>query len=283
MPRSWNIPGPRTWGVAAASAVLLLCTAQASPAGAATTALPLCPTVFGHGGYPTGANPWDRDQVRQPNNPKGLAQQKSWGAGGVEADLQLTRDGTKGVMWHNTTTNGLTGTRKAITELWWATGADQLKGRTITRGPYTGETVYTFREWLDSAKSKNLTPLVELKGEAEQSLLNSDSAIRERAWAEVIAPISERIASQKIMIYTHDTALKPELDKRIKAAGLSATLTGHPSWVDGIGWEEPPPAASGNYASWQAAWTRLGSTTASVPVATSWTKDLTTWLQGKCV
>ncbi|EYT81608.1 hypothetical protein CF54_18550, partial [Streptomyces sp. Tu 6176] len=244
----------------AASAVLLCCTLQAGPADAAA-ALPLCPTVFGHGGYPTGADPWDRDQVRQPNHPKGLAQQKSWGAGGVEADLQLTRDGTKGVMWHNTTTNGLTGTRKPVTELWWATGADQLKGRTISRGPYKGETVYTFRAWLDDAKAKNITPLVELKGEAKQSLLNSDSAIRERAWAEVVAPMKERIAGQKIMIYTRDSALKPELDKRLKAAGLGATLTGHPSWIDSVGWEEPPPAASGNHAAWQAAWTRLGSPT----------------------
>jgi glycerophosphoryl diester phosphodiesterase len=280
---------PRTWGVAAASAALLFGTvqagtAQASGAGAVgTEALPLCPTVFGHGGYPTGPSPWERDQIRQPNNPKALAQQKSWGAGGVEADLQLTKDGTKGVMWHNTTTNGLTGTRAPITELWWATGADQLKGRTITRGPYTGETVYTFRQWLDSAGSLNLVALVELKGEAKQSLLNSDSAIRERAWNEVIAPISERTASQRIMIYTHDADLKPELDRRIKAAGLAATLTGHPSWVDSVDWEEPPPAASGNYASWQAALTRLGSTTASVPMATSWTKDFTTWLKGKCV
>ncbi|MEW1724443.1 hypothetical protein [Streptomyces sp. NPDC093109] len=47
-----------------------------------------------------------------------------------------------------TTTNGLTGTRVPITELWWATGSDQLKDRTISRGPYTGTTVYTFREWL---------------------------------------------------------------------------------------------------------------------------------------
>ncbi|MDT9685902.1 hypothetical protein RND61_28105 [Streptomyces sp. TRM76323] len=272
---------PRTWTTAAVSAALLVGTAQVSPAGA--TALPVCPTVFGHGGYPTGENPWERDQIRQPNHPKGLAAQKAWGAGGVEADLQLTKNGTKGVMWHNTTTNGLTGTRKPITELWWATGTEQLKGRTITRGPYTGETVYTFREWLDSARSMRLVPLVELKGEAKQSLLNSDPAIRETAWKEVIAPISERISSQEIMIYTHDAALKPELDKRVREAGLAAALTGRPSWVDGIGWEEPPPAASGNHASWQAELARLGSTTAPARMATSWTKDFTTWLDGKCV
>ncbi|MFV2120083.1 hypothetical protein ACE14D_17235 [Streptomyces sp. Act-28] len=85
------------------------------------------------------------------------------------------------------------------------------------------------------------------------------------------------------MIYTRDAALKPELDRRVREAGLDAVLTGHPSWVDGIGWEEPPPAAAGNHASWQAELTRLGSTTASVRMATSWTKDSTTWLSGKCV
>ncbi|QDY81396.1 hypothetical protein FQU76_29945 [Streptomyces qinzhouensis] len=264
----------------AAAVALLAGGVQSLPAQAAPP--PRCPTVFGHGGYPTGANPWDRDQVRQPNHPKGLAQQKSWGADGVEADLQLTKDGTKGVMWHNTTTNGLTGTRKPITELWWASGADQLKGRTISRGPYTGQTVYTFREWLDSARANKLIALVELKGEAKQSLLNGDAAVRDTAWAEVVAPISERMASQKIMIYTRDAALKPELDQRIRAAGLAAALSGYPSWVDGIGWEEPPPAASGNHSSW---WSNLiqGSPTVGRGMATSWTEEFTTWLRGTCV
>ncbi|MEU5839100.1 hypothetical protein ABZ820_36300 [Streptomyces diacarni] len=272
------------WGAAAMGAALLLGTAQAGPAGAAADpADPVCPTIFGHGGYPTGADPWDRDRIRQPNNPEALAQQKSWGAGGVEADLQLTRNGTKGVMWHNTTTNGLTGTRTPITELWWATGADQLKGRTITRGPYSGETVYTFREWLDDAKAKGLVPLVELKGEARQSLLHSDAAIRDRAWNEIIAPMAERMPSQEIMMFTHDTALEPELVKRLEAAGLGAALTAHPAWVDGIGWEEPPPAASGNYASWQDNLSQLGSPTRSVRMATSWTEDFKAWLSGKCV
>ncbi|MFD9497988.1 FG-GAP-like repeat-containing protein [Streptomyces sp. NPDC060035] len=245
--------------------------------------LPICPTVYGHGGYPTDANPWERDQVRQPNHPKGLAQQKSWGAGGVEADLQLTKDGTKGVMWHNSTTRGLTGTSADISELWWATGADQLKGRTIDRGPYTGETVYTFREWLDSAKSQQMAALVELKGASRQSLLSSNSAIRDAGWNEVIAPISERASAQKIMIYTGDTELRPELERRIEAAGLGATLTGHPNWVDTVDWEEPAPAASGNYTSWQDKLTRYGSPVTSVPLATTWTKEFASWLNGKCL
>ncbi|MFI1970486.1 hypothetical protein [Streptomyces cinnamoneus] len=254
-------------------------TASASPsATAASAALPACPQVFGHGGYPTGTDPWDRDQVRQPNNPRGLADQKRWGAAGVEGDLQLTMNGTKGVMWHNTTTNGLSGTRKAITEIWWGSGADRLQGRTITRGPYAGESVSTFREWLDHLKALKLVAFVELKGEAKQSLLHSDPAVRDSAWREVIDPIRERTASQEIMIYTRDDRLRPELDRRISAAGLESTRRGHPTWVDGIGWEEPPPAASGNHPRWQST---LAQGTRRV--GTSWTKDYTTWLKGKCV
>ncbi|WP_432101911.1 FG-GAP-like repeat-containing protein [Streptomyces sp. bgisy091] len=247
--------------------------------------LPVCPTVYGHGGYPTGKNGYERDLIRQPNHPDGLAQYKSWGAGGVEGDLQLTRDGTKGVMWHNRSTRGLTGpyVRDANT-LWWATGADRLKGRTIAYGPYAGETVYTFREWLESAKSQNMAAFVELKGEAGQSLLNGSASIRDTAWHEVIDPIKERVGSQKIMIYTgsDNTELKAELEKRIKAAGLGDTLTDHPRWVDTIGWEEPAPAASGNYAGWLNRLSRYGLPTTSVPMATTWPKELKTWLNSRC-
>ncbi|MEV0373606.1 hypothetical protein AB0I10_27975 [Streptomyces sp. NPDC050636] len=253
-------------------------TVSASPStAAASAALPACPKVFGHGGYPTGDAPWERDQVRQLNNPRALAQQKSWGADGVEGDLQLTMNGTKGVMWHNSTTNGLSGTRKAITEISWAGGADKLQGRKISRGPYKGETVYTFREWLDRLKALKLVAFVELKGEAKQSLLHSDAAVRDRAWREVLDPIRERMAAQEIKIYTRDDRLRPELDRRINAAGLEATLRNHPKWVDGIGWEEPPPAASGNYQRWQ-------STLAQGPrrIGTSWTKDYKAWLKGRC-
>ncbi|MEU7136597.1 glycerophosphodiester phosphodiesterase family protein [Streptomyces sp. NPDC046261] len=251
--------------------------AVASTPPGAVAALPACPQVFGHGGYPTGAAPWQRDRIRQPNNPRALAQQKSWGADGVEADLQLTKDGTKGVMWHNATTNGLTGTRRAVTDVRWDTGADRLKGRTITRGPYAGQTVHTFRDWLDAARAKSLIPLVELKGEAGQSLLNGDATVRERAWREVIAPVKERIAGQEIMIYTRNAALKPELARRLDAAGLAATRTRHPAWVDGVRWQEPPPAAAGNHDRWRSTLDR-----APRRVATSWTKDYTNWLKGKC-
>lgn len=174
------------------------------------SSLTACPMVFGHGGYPKEPNSWERDRVRQPNHPTGLAQQKSWGASGVEADLRLTKDGSKAVMWHNETTRGLSGTKYYIAEMRWATGADQLKGRTIfSESPYAGETVYTFREWLDSAGSKQMAAFVELKKETAPLLLSGEPSAREAGWNEVIAPIAERAATQRIMIYTQDDALRP--------------------------------------------------------------------------
>ncbi|MGW1237300.1 FG-GAP-like repeat-containing protein [Streptomyces californicus] len=249
--------------------------------------LPVCPVVYGHGGYPTGDNAYLRDKIRQPNHPKGLAQYKSWGAGGVEADLQLTKNGTKGVMWHNRTTRGLTGSEVPVTDIWWATGTDQLKGRTIDRGLYQGETVYTFREWLDSAKNQNMAAFVELKGEAGQSLLNPDKTIRETAWNEVIAPISERASQQKIMIYTgaKNTELRPELIKRMEAAGLGATLTNFPRWVDSAeyGWEEPAPSASLHYPTWQEKLDQFATPVSAQAMVTTWPRELRTWLNGKCL
>ncbi|MFE0772303.1 FG-GAP-like repeat-containing protein [Streptomyces sp. NPDC058861] len=249
--------------------------------------LPVCPVVYGHGGYPTGDQAYLRDQIRQPNHPKGLAQYKSWGAGGVEADLQLTKNGTKGVMWHNRTTRGLTGPEAEVRNIWWATGADQLKGRTIDRGPYKGETVHTFREWLDSAKDQNMAAFVELKGEAEQSLLNPDASIRETAWNEVVAPIAERVSKQKIMIYTgaKNTELKSELIKRMGAAGLGATLTDHPRWVDSAeyGWEEPAPSASKHYPTWQEKLDQFATPVSAQAMVTTWPRELRTWLNGKCL
>ncbi|MFL9684392.1 FG-GAP-like repeat-containing protein [Streptomyces sp. KL110A] len=242
------------------------------------TPLPYCPAVFGHGGWPTEADGWQEDQIRAANHPRGLAQEKSWGAAGVEADLRLTKNGTKAVMWHNRTTYGLTGSSAPISELTWASGSNPLNGRTITRGPYAGETVYTFREWLDSAKALGMVVLVEVKPETKEILRSSDPSVRETAWSEVLDPIKERIASQEIMIYTHDADLELDLKDRIAAAGLSKALTGHPAWYDAIGWQEPPPPASGNYAAWQRALdadvTRL---------ATSWTPGLTNWMDGRCV
>ncbi|CAM5274272.1 hypothetical protein SATRM34S_00130 [Streptomyces atroolivaceus] len=104
-----------------------------------------------------------------------------------------------------------------------------------------------------------------------------------RRWNEVIAPIAEHATAQRIMIYTHDSALRPELEKRIGAAGVGAVLKGHPNWVDTVGWEEPAPPASGNYASWQDKLNRYGSPAVSVPPATTWTKEFSSWLSGKCL
>ncbi|GAB3430391.1 hypothetical protein GCM10027569_76300 [Flindersiella endophytica] len=249
-------------------------------AASADTALAACPQIFAHGGYPTGPNPWERDQVRQPNNPTALQAAKAAGSSGAEVDLQLTRDGTKGVMWHNDTTNALTGSNLPVNEIWWDTGADKLNGRTIDRGPYAGERVYTLRQFLDSAYSKNMVLLIELKSAAKQSLLNSDATIRTRAWSEVIDPIKERTARQEIMVYTHDTQLQPELTSRFNAADLGAVIaTGpqRPVWPDTVGWEEPPPAATGNFASWQA-------TLDSAPrrMATSWPQQMHDWMAGRC-
>lgn len=248
----------------------------ASPA----AALPACPQIFGHGGYPSGAkgsDTWNRDKIRQPNHPTGIQQQKNWGAAGVEADVQLTRDGTKAVMWHNTSTWGLDGVKRPITEIWWATGGDKLQGRHINRGVYVGETVYTLREWLDSMKSKNMIALLEVKPEAKQSLFNSDPAIKSRAWSEILSPIKERYGSQEIMIYSHDTAIWTELQNRVNAQGLSAVLRNRPTWTDAVEWEEPPPAWTGNVSKWQQVLNQ-----GPKRVATTYTNDYRKWLTGKC-
>ncbi|MFD5041212.1 FG-GAP repeat domain-containing protein [Streptomyces sp. NPDC058377] len=169
----------------------------------------------------------------------------------------------------------------------FAASADQLKGRTIDHGPYAGETVYTFREWLESAKKQNMAAFVELKGEAGQSLLNTNATIRETAWREVIDPIAERASTQKIMIYTgaKNTGLKAELIKRIEAAGLGATLKNYPRWVDSaaVGWEEPAPPASDQYATWQEKLDQFGTPVSSQAMVTTWPKELKSWLSGKCL
>ncbi|CAM3825595.1 glycerophosphodiester phosphodiesterase family protein [Kibdelosporangium persicum] len=262
-----------------ALAVVLLPT-LAVPAAAQDSALPACPAVFAHGGYPTGPNAWERDQVRQPNNPTALQDYKNKGASGVEADLQLTKNGTKAVMWHNTSTLRLTGSKADVNTLWWNTGSDKLNGRTIEVGPYKGERVHTFREFLDAARRIGMVPLVEIKGEAKQSLLNADPAIRNTGWAEVIAPVRERVATQEIMVYTHDAALKPELTTRFTNAGLAAVIAGgahRPVWPDTVAWEEPPPSWTGNQASWQAALDK-----GPRRMATSWPQQMRTWLNGRC-
>lgn len=242
--------------------------------------LPACPQVFSHGGYPTGPNPWERDKIRQANNPTAMQADKNAGASGMEADLQLTKDGTKAVMWHNDTSNALTGTNAPINTLWWASGADKLDGRTIEVGPYKGERVYTLRQYLDTAKAKSMVPLIEIKAVAKQSLLNSNSTIKNQAWSEVLDPVKERFKTQEIMLYSHDSGIQAELVKRANAAGLESTISGGPQrpvWPDTVDWEEPPPSATGNYASWQTALDK-----APKRMATSWPGAMKSWLNGKC-
>lgn len=244
-----------------------------------------CPTLFGHGGYPSGDESWARDKVREPNHPRGLADQKSWGASGVEADLRLTKDGSKAVMWHNSSSRGLSGTKYDIDKMTWATGAEQLKGRTIyDDSPYAGETVYTFREWLESARTLQMAAFVELKKETAPLLLHGEASALEAGWNEIITPLKERATSQKIMIYTLSDELRPELEKRVRAAGLGTMLENHPRWIDDPDflWQEPPPAASLQYANWQYKLNKFGSPVTSVPVVTSWTSDFATWVRGKC-
>ncbi|GAA3143005.1 hypothetical protein [Nonomuraea roseoviolacea] len=259
-------------------ATLMLASLLASPPlASAPSALPACPQIFGHGGYPTGPNAWERDQVRQPNNPTAIRRYKAWGASGVEADLQLTKDGTKAVMWHNTSTWGLTGPKMNITDIWWAVGDTALKGRTINRGLFPGETVYTFREWLGSMRSAGMVGLVEIKPEAKQSLLSPNASIKARAWAEVLDPVKESFRSQEIILYSHDSGITAELRSRVSAAGMSRVLSGGPVWPEVTDWEEPPPSWRLNENAWK---TALQS--GAKRVATDFTPQFKTWLQGKC-
>jgi hypothetical protein len=167
-----------------------------------------------------------------------------------------------------------------VNSITWATGDDMLKGRTIEVGPYKGETVHTLREFLDAIYEKEMVPLIEIKDSTEQSLLNSDPAIRDTGWSELLDPIKERIDRQEIMLYTHDTKLQSDLESRAKAAGLEAVVASgphRPVWPDTVDWDEPPPSASGNHDSWQAALDK-----APRRMATSWPADMHDWLEGKC-
>ncbi|MFI6598285.1 glycerophosphodiester phosphodiesterase [Nonomuraea sp. NPDC050536] len=249
-----------------------------SLAPATSAQLPSCPQIFGHGGYPTGPDGWQRDQVRQTNNPTAISRYRGWGAAGVEADLQLTKDGTKAVMWHNTSTWGLSGPKRDVTAIWWAAGADQLKGRTITRGIFKGETVYTFRDWLTAMKADGMAGLVEIKPETRQSLLNADASIKSRAWSEVLGPVKEHYQGQEIILYSHDAGIAAELRRQVQAAGLpSKLLTGGPVWPEVTKWEEPPPSWTLNKGAWA---TALNS--GAKRIATDYTPQLAAWLKGKC-
>lgn len=263
-----------TIALSAATAVLAgAATVAAGPAAAASgaSALPRCPLVFGHGGYPEGANGWAKDQMRQPNNPRGLNDQKSWGADGVEADVQLTKEGTKAVMWHNTTTHGLTGPQQKITDIWWTYGSGNLAARRITRGPYRGERVYTLRQWLDYARGLGLIALLEIKPETKAVLANPKYAAQ--GWKEISDPIRERQGRQRIMVYSQDPWIQSQLAKRFPGMLKGSAA----QWTDSVHWTEPAPFWKGNVARWQAVLSKSPGS-----VMTNYTKEYRAWLRGKC-
>lgn len=264
---------------------MILRTAIVSVLAAAATVIPAvgpasaavaCPLVYGHGGYPTNGTPYNLDQVRQPNHPKGLADQAGWGADGVEADVQLTKDGTKAVMWHNTGTGKLTGSTANVNTLWWATGADKLSGRTIEVGPYKGQTVYTLREFLNAAKTNGLNVYLEVKTEAAQSLLNADATIKANAWTELLDPVQERYTGQVITMYSSNTSIAAELSTRATARGLGSVLTNRPKWTDSVPWEEPALPAADNHAQWASI-----LATGPARVFTSYPREYRIWLNGQ--
>jgi hypothetical protein len=267
--------------MAGAIAVTALVSGPAAPA----SALPSCPVIVSHGGYPTGADPWQRDQLRAPNNIKAIDALIGQGSGGFEADVQLTKvavstDGSvsgKAVMWHNTSTWGLNGPKKDITDIYWSSGADKLLGRTLQWGPYVGEGIYSLRQWLDHVKAKGAYAMLEIKPETHPFLIEGTSAVKAKAWSEITDPVTERYQTQPITVYSHDADIAAALRTRVANGAFPDVLGGGPSWPDTVAWEEPPPSWSGNAAGWQA-------DLAEAPrrVATSWTGDYKKWLAGRC-
>lgn len=240
--------------------------------------LPACPEVWVHGGFP-GSDP-QSDRVRQPQNPKAMRHYAGLGVTGAEVDLQLSKNGTKAFMWHNTTTGKLTGSNDPVNTLWWGDGANKLNDRTITEGPFRGERLHSLRQYLDAAKTQGITPMIEIKYPAEQSLLHSNAEIRQRAWSEVLDPIAERTAGQEIMLYTHSDTLKSELNSRITDAGLTQIIPVSPDkpvWPDVLPWTEPADSYLGNVDSWEAALAKEPRR-----MATSWPAEMRAWLQGRC-
>ncbi|MFD9893390.1 hypothetical protein ACFWY9_28940 [Amycolatopsis sp. NPDC059027] len=272
----------KLWNITA-SAVLAAGTLLGAAAPA--NALPACPVIVSHGGYPSGTDAWKRDQLRAPNNLKAVDSLIAQGSGGFEADVRLTKvaaqsDGSvsgKAVMWHNKSTWGLNGTKKDISDVYWSTGADKLQGRTLQWGPYKGETIYSLRQWLDHVKAKGAYAQLEIKSENRVFLLDGSAAVKAKAWSEITDPVTERYRTQPITVYSHDPDIAAALKARVAAGTFPAVLGGGPSWPDTVQWEEPPPSFKGNVASWQANLDK-----APKRVATSWTADYKKWLTGKC-
>ncbi|WP_240971656.1 MULTISPECIES: glycerophosphodiester phosphodiesterase family protein [Microbispora] len=252
-------------------AMALVVAMTATPALAQAEEPPPCPLVIGHGGYPKSTGAKAKDLIRQPNVLRAVDDQASWGADGVEADVQLTRRGTKAVMWHNRTTNGLTGPLQEIREIGWAEGPGNLRDRRIARGPYAGERVPTLREWLDHVRARGLLALLEIKKSVAPVL--ADPVHGAAAWREIIDPIVERQDAQPILVYSRDKWIKAELAER-----LPDHLRGSAAkWTDGVKWDEPPPPWQLNEPRWQAVLDEAANS-----VMTSHTADYRAWLDGRC-
>ncbi|MDA0633542.1 hypothetical protein OUY22_08940 [Nonomuraea sp. MCN248] len=260
-----------TWmhsGVAVTVVAVLAASASTVPAAAAPRWR--CPLIFGHGGYPKDPGATRKDRIRQANNPSAVRDLRRAGSDGVEADVQLTRNGTKAVMWHNTTTNGLTGRPRAITDLWWSNGPDSLKNRRIARGPYRGERVYTLNEWLSYAASTRTVALLEIKAEARRILAGRHAAA---GWREISGPILKRRNAQPIMVYSRDAWIQHELARR-----LPSLLKGsHARWTDSVVWDEPPPGWTGNVSRWQSI-LKLRP----LSVMTNYPGQYRRWMAGRC-
>ncbi|GAA4516169.1 glycerophosphodiester phosphodiesterase [Nonomuraea ferruginea] len=253
----------------ATAAVVLTTSALTTPAAAAKP--PRCPLIFGHGGYPDNPGASLKDRIRQANNPSAVRHMRRSGAQGVEADVQLTKHGTKAVMWHNTTTNGLTGPRRAITDLWWSTGDGNLRSRRISRGPYKGEKVYTLRAWLQHVASVRMIALLEVKPQAKRVL--ASKAHSAAAWRELSYPLLERQDLQPIMVYSTDPWIQNQLAKR-----HPSLLKGeHARWTDSVVWDEPPPGWKGNTHRWQSI-LKLRP----ISIMTNYPLEYRRWLEGRC-
>ncbi|MCO5993999.1 glycerophosphodiester phosphodiesterase [Actinoallomurus rhizosphaericola] len=196
---------------------------------AAATALPRCPYLFGHGGYSA-----SNDQILGLNSVKAVDAQKSKSADGVEGDLRFTRDGTKAVMWHNITTNGLTGRSAVVRNSTWTS----LQPRRITRGPYKGERVYTFREWLLELKKQHLQGLVELKFMPQNT----------SAWHELATPLRSTGMASRVILYStgaddhNGKQIVNAVRAKIKAGVLPKVRTQYSpattkNDVHGVGWQ----------------------------------------------
>ncbi|MFI6521953.1 glycerophosphodiester phosphodiesterase [Spirillospora sp. NPDC050679] len=267
--------------------------AAAAPHAAPRTApqaapLPACPKVFVHASTP---KDWRKDQIRQPNTLKALSYYRGLGAVGVEADVKLTKvtatGGGKAVMWHNKTTNGLTGPSRTFTDVHFSTGKDRVTGRRVARGPFKGSKVPTLREWLDHARRIGTTPLIEIKPESGVFLVRkgNDAAsrkIRERAWKELADPIRERHRKQPIMLYSHDPEIRAALQARVRAGTFpNVTTYLRIAWPEDLKkhpWTEPPSDPRVHRASWAKALKDPGNK----GIATDYPKQLIAWLKGRC-